>query len=100
MGIRDICLFTVLVYVKAWFTAQSSAAAPRHDLQLLKAIDEYKHHHAAISAAALKKFLSHLWYLSPELIALSFFDDNVSHETKHATVRALDTPGEDILRNE
>jgi len=95
VGIRDICLFTVLVYVKAWFTAQSSAAAPRHDLQLLKAIDEYKHHHAAISAAALKKFLGHLWYLSPELIALSFFDDNVSHETKRAMVRALDTPGED-----
>lgn len=68
--------------------------APRLDFQLLKDLDSYKTTSAAISAVALKKFLGHLWYLSEELVALAFFDDGVSSETKTKMVRAMDVSGD------
>lgn len=34
----------------------------------------------------MKKFLGHLWYSSEELLALAFFDNNVSLETKRKIV--------------
>jgi hypothetical protein len=50
---------------------------------------------ADIAKIALKKFEGHLWYLSEELIALAFFDDEVPLDTKCKMVSALDTPGID-----
>lgn len=41
----------------------------------------------------MKKFLGHLWYLSEELIAFAFFDDNVSSETKRKMVDAMHNEG-------
>jgi hypothetical protein len=35
-GLKNICIFAVRLYVRAWFTAPSATSAPRHDLQLLK----------------------------------------------------------------
>ncbi|GLV36377.1 hypothetical protein CBL_21392, partial [Carabus blaptoides fortunei] len=92
-GLRDICLFTVRVYIKMWFQAPTAMLAPRLDLQLLKDLDSYKTISAAISAVALKKFMGHPWYLSEELVALALFDDEVSSETKTKMVRALDVSG-------
>jgi len=37
----------------------------------------------------VKKLLNNLWYLSPERIAFSFFDDDVSEETKKKMSAAL-----------
>ena len=81
-SIHDNCLFTVLLYVRAWFTAPSASCAPRLDLQLLKDIDRYKSHNQIISASALKKLLGHLWYLYPVLVAFAFFDDDVPCDMK------------------
>ena len=97
-GIADICLFTVLLYVNAWFQAPYAPSAPRTDLQLLKAIHKYKEKNAAIAGAALKKILGHLWYLSKELVTLAFFDDTVSDECKRHMITALQNPGEEHLK--
>jgi hypothetical protein len=94
-GIWNICKFAVRIYVKAWFTAPSAISAPRLDLQLVKDIEKYKLENETISSIALKKFLGHLWYLSEELIAFSFFDNEVSTETKRKMVLALDTLGKE-----
>lgn len=93
-GLRDICLFTVKVYAKAWFQAPAVVMAPRLDLQFLKDLDSYKTDNAPVSAIALKKFMGHLWYLSDELVAFAFFDDKVSSETKRKMVRAMDVPSD------
>ena len=37
----------------------------------------------------MKKLLNNLWYLSPEPTAFSFFDDDVSNETKKRMSAAL-----------
>lgn len=42
-----------------------------------------------ISTAAIKKICNHLWYLSEEAAALSFFDESIPFETKHLMVEAL-----------
>jgi hypothetical protein len=41
-ALADICQFTVIIYVKAWFQASSAPSAPRIDLQLLKDIYSYR----------------------------------------------------------
>lgn len=93
-GLRDICCFAVEIYVKSWFTAPAPRLAPRLDLQLLKSLMKYKEKDARIASAALKKLSNHLWYLSEELVALAFFDENVSIETKNKMREGLNKPSE------
>lgn len=81
-GLRDICIFIVMVYVRAWFTSSLAPQAPKHDLTFLKILDDFKSIDAQISQMTLKKFLNHLWYLSPEVIAMSFFDEELSIDLK------------------
>lgn len=42
-----------------------------------------------ISYAAVNKFRNHLWYLSPQAAAFSFFDLKLSVETKIRMIKAL-----------
>jgi len=78
---------SVHLYVKAWFQAPSAISAPHNDLLLLKDTDSYKDINPTVSGIAMKKFLGHLWYLSEELIALAFFDDEVPNDVKRKIVR-------------
>lgn len=86
----DICLFTINLYVRAWFRAPS---APRTDLELIKEIDKYKDHNQAMFEISMKKIIGNLCYLSEEPITLAFFYDGATDDTKHAMVSALQTPG-------
>ena len=95
-GIADVCLFTVHLYVKAWFQAPSAICGPRIDLQFVKDIDSYKDINSTISGIAMKKFLGHLWYLSEELVALAFFDDNVPTDVKRKMVLSLQKPAGEL----
>lgn len=81
-GLRDFCLFVVLLYTRAWFGCARPLAAPKQDLDFLKAVVNYEEIDRGIHSVVLKKIAGHLWYLSPETIALSFFDENVSLEEK------------------
>ncbi|CAI6372613.1 unnamed protein product [Macrosiphum euphorbiae] len=42
----------------------------------------------------------HLWYLSPEAAAFSFFDEDVSVETKKKMITALNTDSKDEFRKQ
>lgn len=94
-GIRQVCMFVVKCYVRSWFQAASAPLAPNNDLLLLKTLKQYEGINNELSKCALKKFLGHLWYLSEELVALAFFDDHVSQETKVKMVEALKTEDND-----
>jgi len=63
------------------------------DIRLIKDIDSYKDINAAVSGIAMKKFLGHHWYLSEELFALAFFDDDVPDDTRRKMVLSLQYPG-------
>lgn len=88
-GLRHICIFIVVVYVKAWFSAPKAIAAPNNDLELLKSLIRYKNINAKVSQVALRKLASHLWYLSEELVLLALFDERITYETKLKMVDAI-----------
>lgn len=90
-SIEDICLFIVNVYVKAWFNAPKPNIAPNQDLQLLKALVDYKKIDKDIADNALSKFSNHLWYLNPEQIGLSFFDDDLERTVKIRMINNLNS---------
>lgn len=89
VGFRDICVFLVTLYVKAWNQAPIAAKAPSQDLQFLKDLYEYRKIDKNISRVTLHKFCNHLWYLVPETVALSFFDEHITIETKKLMVESL-----------
>jgi hypothetical protein len=88
-NLRDICCFAVSIYIKHWFSATCAASAPRNDLNLLKSLQNYKNTNEKIANAALGKIKNHLWYLSEEMVALAFFDEGTSFDTKTKMQQAL-----------
>lgn len=88
-GLRDICIFVVTVYSKAWFTAPIPPAAPRNDLDFLQRVIGYEKGKADIKEEILRKFKKHLWYLSESLIALALFDKGVSNDCKRLMSDAI-----------
>lgn len=88
-GIKDICLFIINIYIKAWFTAHNPTLAPNQDLQLLKSLVQYRSIDKEISDKALSKMVNHLWYLNSEQIAFSFFDDTLEKNIKTRMVKQL-----------
>ena len=88
-GLQDVCVFAARVYLQAWITAPLAASAPYNDFLLLKSLLGYSTINPAISKAASHKFSNHLWYLSPELVGLAFFDRTVTSATKREMVNAI-----------
>ncbi|KAL4103442.1 hypothetical protein QTP88_018819 [Uroleucon formosanum] len=87
--IYDICIFIVRIYVKYWFSSPVAAFAPSLDLELFKNLILYKKIDPDISNITIKKLSGHLWYLTSETAALSFFDKNVSIESKIKMVQSI-----------
>ena len=81
-GIQQMSIFAVKIYLKAWIQAPRPALAPKNDLELLKSLVAYEDVNPAVSKAVLEKILSHLWYLSEELVVLAFFDSSVTFNVK------------------
>lgn len=90
-GLRDVCIFVIRFYIKAWFTAPLAIQAARHDLTLLQELIQYSAFHETICRAALSKLVNHFSYLSEDIILLSLFDDGVPVETKVEIISAINT---------
>lgn len=89
MGIKDICLFIINIYIKAWFTAHNPTMAPNQELKLVKSLVQYRSINKEIADKALSKIVNHLWYLNSEQIAFSFFDDTLEKNIKIRMVKQL-----------
>lgn len=100
-ALRDVCLFIVTTYVQAWCQAPFASKAAKHDLDFLKKIYHYRKIDSKISRVTLQKFKNHLWYLTPECAGMSFFDLELSLETKRKMVIAfnLDFESEECAKN-
>lgn len=88
-GMREVSLFVVTVYLEAWFSSSIPTEAPRRDLDLMKRLIKYGEVNEKISRATSNKFRNHLWYLSEDLVALSFFDSKVQPSEKMKMMLAL-----------
>ena len=63
----------------------------------MKRLIKYSEVDAKISRFTLNKFRNHLWYLSEELVVLSFFDSKVQPSEKMKKVFALNEECHDKL---
>ena len=88
-GLRDICVFIIRIYFKAWITASVTETSPYNDFQLMNKLLEYTKIHKEIAQSTSEKFSKHLWYLSEDLSGLSIFDSHVPLSTKRKVVEAL-----------
>ena len=99
-AVRDICIFLVHSYVVTWFTAPNAIQAPLNDFMFLKKLVEYND--SLISSTALGKFCGHLWYLSPEAVALAFFDLGLPKDIKmnmvQAAIHGMDSEDSSVKR--
>lgn len=86
-GIRDLAIFAVIIYLKAWMTAPVAVEAPLNDFTLMSQLLRYTN--AAISTVTSKKLGLHMWYLSEELIGMALFDSRVSSDSKKLMLEAM-----------
>ncbi|KAL4144007.1 hypothetical protein QTP88_006252 [Uroleucon formosanum] len=83
-----------------WFKAPLTSSATLQDLTFLKGLIKYQSVDKSISDIAIKKICGHLWYLSPEAAAFSFFDENVPVESRKKMITALNTDFEEEYRKQ
>lgn len=88
-GLRDVCIFIVLLYVKAWFGCARAVEAPNQDLNFLKSAAQYKTLDEKLAKQIVLKFIGHTWYLTGETVSLALFDSSVSDDIKRKMVRAI-----------
>lgn len=90
-SLRQVCIFVILFYIKAWYTSTSAILAPNNDFELLKKLILYDSIDSAVSQKACSKISDHLWYLNEELAAISLFDTNVSVDIKIKMIEAINS---------
>jgi hypothetical protein len=79
-GLFYFLLFVSDVYMRAWFEAPLSAAAPANDLRFLRQLSLYGN--PVVSEAAVTAFSRHLWYLSEVTVGMALFDPSVDDHEK------------------
>lgn len=89
-NITDLALFVSLVYIRYWNEAPLAIRAPYNDIELISTLKTYPNQN--ISSEALSAFSRHQWFLSEHLVALSFFDERVTPETKEKMAVNLQRP--------
>ena len=87
--IRRFVKFVVFCYIPWWLTAPIPSSAPKNDQLLMNSFLHYKNVDEVIANEALLRFGAHMWYLTEELIPLSFFSNNVSDLIKQAMTNKL-----------
>lgn len=94
-NLKEFCLFSALIYVKAWISCPIPSDAPVNDLAFYRRLHEYAEINEKISTIAIKKFQNHLWYLGPEIIPLALFSSKLPQEEKESLVQQLKSYPED-----
>lgn len=88
-SLRDVCLFLVKIYVKAWFGSTNAISAPNQDYNFVLDSASYSQFDSTVSKEILRKLGNHLWYFAVDTIALAFFDPTVSVEEKVKMIQRL-----------
>ncbi|KAG0715680.1 hypothetical protein GWK47_011409 [Chionoecetes opilio] len=87
-AMEDISIFVALLYATKWNEAMVPQRAPLNDLLFMRDLSRGIPK-PGVADVALKAFRRHLWYVSEDLVALSFMDERISNEEKEAMVRNL-----------
>ncbi|ESO04332.1 hypothetical protein HELRODRAFT_191761 [Helobdella robusta] len=96
-ALKRLCLFTVTVYVKAWFCAADSCSAPYNDLCLLQTQELFEKVDCKVGKEAMEKIKRNLWYLSEDLVGMTFVSNLVNVDEKRLMVKALHKPAKKMI---
>ena len=88
-NLGDFCIFLAKHYIRPWFTARSAISAPRHDIALMKALEEDDNE--IIRNSGTKALARHLWYLSEINVGMGLFDNELCNEEKQAFTQNMKT---------
>lgn len=86
---RDTCIFIISVYIEKLFRSHVAIEAPYQDILFIQCLIKYENINKKISNVALKHFGGHLWYITSEEAAFSFFDSNIPLPIKIKIVDSL-----------
>lgn len=85
-----MALFISFIYIRYWHQANIAQWAPNNDIEFYKQVKSYPDNELAL--AAEKSIRRHLWYVSPVLVVLAFFDERLSNDIKLRMVEHLKNP--------
>jgi len=91
-ALTDISLFVALVYIRGWSRACLSSKAASVDMEFMRDTDDFARSGYTVGKVARDAMARHLWYISETLIAMAFFDEDVSEEEKAQMVISLEKP--------
>ena len=89
LKLKEFVKFVMYVYVPWLIAALVASGAPSNDLHLINRVMQYRKTNAAIAGAALNAIGRHTWYLTEELVPLSFFCYSVSNDQKQKMAQKL-----------
>lgn len=97
-AINQICLFACLIYVQAWIKCPLTSDAALNDLNMYNNLTRYEAIDATVSRITINKLKNHLWYLSPELILLALFSNEVPNAEKELMVQTAIKKDKPLLK--
>ena len=87
--LQRIVQFIILIYAKHFLTCALATEAPRNDLNFVYNLRKYRTIDALVADAALASTDRHHWYVVPQMVVLSLFDDGVPNQEKAEIAAAL-----------
>ena len=88
-GIARMTTYIVCLYGHYFLTSTFSTRAPIHDLRFYHNLTNFKRIDKDLAESALKSLKRHLWYLTPELVVLALFDNQISVDDKQLMAATL-----------
>ena len=73
-----------------WYRAPISSSAPHNDPTLFRKLNNFKTFDKEVAEFDIKAIAGHLWYLTDDLMSLSFFSNDVDNQTKEKMLIALE----------
>lgn len=88
-GLKEVNIFVIRFYMKAWFQSPISVEAPYQDFTFLQNMVEFHKTDRDLATEIIEKLSNHMWYLSEETVGLAFFDPNIGDDIKRNMVKRL-----------
>uniref|UniRef100_A0ABD2XHX8 Uncharacterized protein n=1 Tax=Trichogramma kaykai TaxID=54128 RepID=A0ABD2XHX8_9HYME len=88
-NLEKMSVFIVFIYLPYWFKTRLPLEADVSDIKFLKDLDDFKKIDDQLATKIINKFCNHLWYISKELICISFFNEDIECAEKEKMVKNL-----------
>ena len=88
-AIDRLSLFIITLYAKYFLQASIPVISPQNDLNFFNDLLMFKNVEEEVAKASLISVKRHLWYLMPEHVMLSLFDNSLSNDDKQLLAVSL-----------